>query len=137
MICCYSRKSLVTWIPGMIPLKSWHFKVNKPKKWVSFRLFLTIIIQVWQLLRCLVRVERWVARSWGVDRWGRCRRQSMSERGDCGYNVRPAKWNLLKKITITIWKPDYSGGSNTEQVRYSDGQKMFGPSPNHLKTELR
>ena len=30
---------------------------------------------------------------------------------------------------------DYSGGSNTEQVRYSDGPKSFGSGPNHSKTE--
>ena len=31
---------------------------------------------------------------------------------------------------------EYSGGSNTEQVRYSDGPWSFGSSPDHSKTEL-
>ena len=30
---------------------------------------------------------------------------------------------------------DYSGGWNTEQVRYSDGPQLFGSGPNHSKSE--
>ena len=39
-------------------------------------------------------------------------------------------------IFLVQWKFEYSGGSNNERVRYSNGPKLFGSGPSHLKTEL-
>ena len=38
-------------------------------------------------------------------------------------------WTLQTNFFLTIWNPDYSEGSNTKQVWYSDGPKSFGLGP--------
>ena len=58
-----------------------------------------------------------------------------------GHNCVQYSNGLSKNWTICqvdMFLPfEYSGGSNTVQVRYSDGSKLFGSSPSHSKTELQ
>ena len=41
----------------------------------------------------------------------------------------------LGEPTQPVTHQIYSGGSNTEQVRYSEGPQLFGLGPNHSKSE--